>query len=260
MAATGAKERSSAIRSSAVPPPSTTTSHSSSQRSETSPCLTPTTTKGRLARTPSGCVARVLEPIVQVHLDSTGCVSSDRSRCAVRRAVLRRSEGSRIVRRYPADVNDPSGGALGEEWCHGADRAPRPLALTSGRPGRRGLTHWARSLPGLDGLALLPPACRPDGPVATRRHELRGELPGVAPARDHFLAVSLARDDDMEMVPAWLELQQLLHRPYVCAGGVTWKAVPRRDARHRRSTRPRLNGCNPAGDGPVARVGEEALS
>ena len=168
-----------AIRSSAASPSSTVTSHRSSQRSSTAPCVTPTTTNGRLTRSSTtaspgsanpSCRSTRTAPVRSAGISLRSSASSA--------SALR---GSRIARRYPADVDDPPGGALGEQRGHGAYRLARRTAWTAGGPGGRDRSA-RQAVPGTGRARAPGRAGRVDGVVATGRHELRRELP-VAPLR-----------------------------------------------------------------------------
>ena len=168
-----------AIRSSAASPSSTVTSHRSSQRSSTAPWVTPTTTNGRLARASTtaspgsanpSCRSTRTAPVRSAGISLRSSASSA--------SALR---GSRIARRYPADVDD----LRVERWASSGAMAltgwPDRTARTAGGPGGRDRSA-RQAVPGTGCTRAPGRAGRVDGVVATGRHELRGKLP-VAPLR-----------------------------------------------------------------------------
>jgi hypothetical protein len=158
-----------------------------------------------------------------------------------------------IARRYPAFMQQPPGrGDAGERWA-----ASGAMALTGlpdeplGPPD--GLVEEMERLgapfAGLDALALLGERAAHMG-LWRRGAVSCGGSCRLLPAHDGWLAVSLPRDEDFELVPAWLELE---HPPRTKPA--TWKAV--RSALGGRAgdellERARLLGL------PVAAVGEAA--
>ncbi len=68
-----------------------------------------------------------------------------------------------------------------------------------------GIDHLARSFPGLDGLTLLAERAALMG-LWRRGAVSCGGTCRLLPSADGFMAVSLPRPEDMEAVPAWLEL------------------------------------------------------
>ena len=95
--------------------------------------------------------------------------------------------------------------ALGGQRRHGADRAARPSR--SGRPAAssKGSTGWAARSPGVDALALLGERAALMG-LWRRGATSCGGSCRLLRAADGWMAVSLPRDDDMDLVAAWLEL------------------------------------------------------
>ena len=79
----------------------------------------------------------------------------------------------------------------------------QPLGPPSGLV--EGMDHLALSFPGLDALALLGERAALMG-LWRRGATSCGGSCRLLRAAHGFMAVSLARDDDMELVPAWLEL------------------------------------------------------
>jgi hypothetical protein len=107
----------------------------------------------------------------------------------------------------------------------------------------------ARPFPGLDGLALLGERAASMG-LWRRGPTSCGGSCRLLPCRDGHMAVSLPRDEDMEMVPAWLELDTV-----PASAPAVWSAVAaalRERDPSLLSERARLLGL------PVARVGEVA--
>jgi hypothetical protein len=156
--------------------------------------------------------------------------------------------GSRIARRYPAGVDD----LRVERWANSGAMAltglpDEPLGPPAGLV--EGVEQLGRYFPGLDALALLGERAALMG-LWRRGSTSCGGSCRLLPCVDGFMAVSLPRDEDMEMVPAWLELD----RPPTSAPAA-WTAVAaglrQRDPEvlHERA---RLLGL------PVARVGEAA--
>jgi hypothetical protein len=112
--------------------------------------------------------------------------------------------GSRIARRYPADVDDlPL-----ERWASSGAMAltglpDQPFGPPAGLVER--VSHIGRRFHGLDALALLGERAALMG-LWRRGATSCGGSCRLLPCADGFMAVSLPRDEDMEMVPAWLEL------------------------------------------------------
>jgi CoA-transferase family III len=156
--------------------------------------------------------------------------------------------GSRIARRYPADVEDP----VVQRWADSGAMAltglpDEPLGPPAGLMG--GIDRLARSFPGLDALALLGERAALMG-LWRRGAVSCGGSCRLLPSAEGFMAVSLPRAEDMEAVPAWLELDVM-----PVSAAATWSAV----AAHLRDgdpahllARAQLLGL------PVARVGESA--
>lgn len=112
-----------------------------------------------------------------------------------------------------------------------------------------GLDRLVKSFPGLDALALLGERAALMG-LWRRGDTSCGGSCRLLRSRDGFLAVSLPRDEDMEMVPAWLELDTVL-----ASAPAVWSTVAANLADADPSVlieRARLLGL------PVARVGEAA--
>jgi CoA-transferase family III len=110
-----------------------------------------------------------------------------------------------------------------------------------------GVTDVARAFPGLDGLAVLGERAALMG-LWRRGGTSCGGSCKLIRAADGWLAVSLPRADDVEAVPAWLELDDL---PSTVPA--TWRAVARAAAEQPSShlvARASLLGL------PVSRVGE----
>ncbi len=82
-----------------------------------------------------------------------------------------------------------------------------------------GIDLLARSFPGLDALALLGERAALMG-LWRRGATSCGGSCRLLRARDGFMAVSLPRDEDMEAVPAWLELETAPD-----SASATWSAV-----------------------------------
>jgi len=114
-----------------------------------------------------------------------------------------------------------------------------------------GIDRLARPFPGLDALALLGERAALMG-LWRRGSTSCGGSCRLLRSGDGFMAVSLARDEDMEMVPAWLELETV-----PTSAPAVWSTVAakltERDP-HTLCERARLIGL------PVARVGEAAGS
>jgi CoA-transferase family III len=112
-----------------------------------------------------------------------------------------------------------------------------------------GLDRLVKPFPGLDALALLGERAALMG-LWRRGDTSCGGSCRLLRSRDGFLAVSLPRDEDMEMVPAWLELDTVL-----ASAPAVWSTVAANLADADPSVlieRARLLGL------PVARVGEAA--
>ena len=227
----------------------TTTSHSADQPGAIGPLATPTTTNGRLDRrsaampTGSGRPASRSTRTAPLRSGVRSLRSSARSASALRR--------SRIARRYPAQGGGSPGGALGGQWRHGAHRARRRALRPARTPGRRrwsisgapsaapAWTRWRSwaSAPRSWGCgAAAPPAAAGAAAYSRRR---RGHV-----------AVSLPRREDLEAVPAWLELDEV-----PATTPATWSAVARHLAG--RDPEPLVERAQLFGL-PVARVGEVA--
>jgi CoA-transferase family III len=108
-----------------------------------------------------------------------------------------------------------------------------------------GLDALARPLPGLDALALLGERAALMG-LWRRGTTSCGGSCRLLRARDDWVAVSLPRDEDMEAVPAWLELDDAPR-----TAPATWSAVVR--AFDERDSGPLLERAHLLGL-PVARV------
>jgi CoA-transferase family III len=114
-----------------------------------------------------------------------------------------------------------------------------------------GIDRLAKSFPGLDALALLGERAALMG-LWRRGDTSCGGSCRLLRAADGFMAVSLPRDEDIEMVPAWLELETV-----PTSAPAVWSTVAATltDADpHVLIERARLLGV------PVARVGEAAQS
>jgi CoA-transferase family III len=139
-----------------------------------------------------------------------------------------------------------------ERWAHSGAMAltglpDEPLGPPAGLV--EGVEQLGRYFPGLDVLALLGERAALMG-LWRRGSTSCGGSCRLLPCVDGFMAVSLPRQEDMEMVPAWLELD----RPPASAPAA-WAAVAaglRRRDPHVLHERARLLGL------PVARVGEAA--
>ena len=155
-----------------------------------------------------------------------------------------------MPRRYPADVDD----LLAERWASSGamaltGRADEALGPPEGLI--EGVEQLGRNFPGLDTLALLAERAALMG-LWRRGATSCGGSCRLLPCRDGFMAVSLPRAEDLEMVPAWLELDVV-----PASAPATWSAVAAglregdAGALHQRAL---LLGL------PVARVGEAAPS
>ncbi len=127
----------------------------------------------------------------------------------------------------------------------------RPAEPPAGPPEGllEGIDRLALPFPGLDALALLGERAALMG-LWRRGSTSCGGSCRLLPCAGEFLAVSLPRDDDMEMVAAWLELD-----PAPASAPAVWSAVAAhlgRDDPRRLTERARLLGL------PVARLGEAA--
>ena len=140
----------------------------------------------------------------------------------------------------------------GERWAASGAMAltglpDEPLGPPDGLV--EGIDQLARSFPGLDALALLGERAALMG-LWRRGATSCGGSCRMLPCGDGFMAVSLPRAEDMEAVPAWLELDMV-----PAAGPATWSAVASSlrdgDATHLLG-RAQLLGL------PVAQVGEPA--
>ena len=85
-----------------------------------------------------------------------------------------------------------------------------------------GIDRVARSFPGLDALALLGERAALMG-LWRRGATSCGGSCRLLPCGDGFMAVSLPRAEDMESVPAWLELDVV---PAVRPGHVVVRGLP----------------------------------
>jgi hypothetical protein len=115
----------------------------------------------------------------------------------------------------------------------------------------KGIDRLAQPFPGLDALALLGERAALMG-LWRRGDTSCGGSCRLLRCADGFMAVSLPRDEDMEMVPAWLELETV-----PTSTPAVWSAVSAKLAHadpHALIERARLLGL------PVARVGEAAES
>ncbi len=112
-----------------------------------------------------------------------------------------------------------------------------------------GIDRLAEPFPGLDGVALLGERAALMG-LWRRGDTSCGGSCRLLRCADGFIAVSLPRDEDMEMVPAWLELETV---PTSAPAAWSTVAAQLADADpHVLLERARLLGL------PVARVGEAA--
>jgi hypothetical protein len=112
-----------------------------------------------------------------------------------------------------------------------------------------GIDRLAQPFPGLDALALLGERAALMG-LWRRGDTSCGGSSRLLRGRDGFMAVSLPRDEDMDMVPAWLELETV-----PTSAPAVWSTVAAKLADsdpHALIERARLLGL------PVARVGEAA--
>jgi hypothetical protein len=154
----------------------------------------------------------------------------------------------RIARRYPADVDDPRV----ERWAQSGAMAltglrDEPLGPPIGLV--EGMDRLALSFPGLDALALLGERAALMG-LWRRGATSCGGSCRLLRSRDGFMAVSLPRADDMELVPAWLELDSA-----PASAPAVWAVVAARvadDDPGSLAARAQLLGL------PVALVGESA--
>jgi hypothetical protein len=155
---------------------------------------------------------------------------------------------SRIARRYPADVDDHRLERWAESGAMALTGLPdQPLGPPDGLV--EGIDRLARRFRGLDALALLGERAALMG-LWRRGATSCGGSCRLLPVPDGFMAVSLPRAEDMEAVPAWLELDAVLD-----SVPTTWSAVAsnlrRRDPADLLA-RAQLLGL------PAARVGESA--
>ena len=190
----------SSIRASAGSPSSTITSQSCIHVVSTSPGATPTTTKGKLARRSPGMSlgARSSSRTFTAPLRSGAMLLRSSSRSA---PVLR---SSRMARRYPAPVDD----SPVDRWAaSGAMTLTGLPDLPLGPPDGlvQGIDQLAGPFPGLDSLALLGERAALMG-LWRRGTTSCGGSCRLLPAARGWVAVSLPRAADMEVVPAWLEL------------------------------------------------------
>ena len=156
-----------------------------------------------------------------------------------------------IARRYPAPVKEPLGpdGAV-ERWAASGAMAltglpERPLGPPDGLV--EGMERLGARFAGLDALALLGERAAHMG--LWRRGSIScGGSCRLFPSADCWLAVSLPRAEDMELVPAWLELDGAPR-----SAPAAWSEVARQVASQPARellARAELLGL------PVARVGE----
>jgi len=167
-------------------------------------------------------------------------------RNSVRRAVALRC--SRIARRYPAAMDQ---GPL-ERWAASGVMAltgwpDEPLGPPSGLV--EGVDRLGCRFDGLDALALLGERAALMG-LWRRGGTSCGGSCRLLPSADGHVAVSLPRAEDLELVPAWLELDTV-----PASTPAVWAAV----ARHllERDPQPLVERAVLLGL-PVARVGEAA--
>ena len=112
-----------------------------------------------------------------------------------------------------------------------------------------GIERLARPFPGLDALALLGERAALMG-LWRRGATSCGGSCRLLPSADEFVAVSLPRDEDMEMVPAWLELDTA-----PASTPAVWSTVAstlRDGDPHALTVRAKLLGL------PISRLGEAA--
>jgi len=112
-----------------------------------------------------------------------------------------------------------------------------------------GIERLARPFPGLDALALLGERAALMG-LWRRGATSCGGSCRLLPSADEFVAVSLPRDEDMEMVPAWLELDTA-----PASTPAVWSTVASRlrdGDPHALTVRAKLLGL------PISRLGEAA--
>jgi len=153
-----------------------------------------------------------------------------------------------MPRRYPAPVRDPRVG----RWAASGAMALTGLPdLPLGPPEAlvEGIEQLARPFPGLDGPALLGERAALMGLWRRGATSCGGSCRLLA-AADGFLAVNLPRAEDMESVPAWLELDDV-----PASAPATWAALAGEVARRSADelvARGTLLGL------PVVRVGEAA--
>ena len=164
--------------------------------------MSPTTTKGRLVNrsivSSLGACEASLRFTITAPLRSEG---SGRSSSSRRASALRMS---RIARRYPAPMPDP----IVERWAASGLMAltgsmARPLGPPSGLLER--LDQLAAPFPGLDALALLGERAALMG-LWRRGSTSYGGSCHLLPSSAGWVAVSLPREEDRDLVPAWLEL------------------------------------------------------
>ena len=114
---------------------------------------------------------------------------------------------SRIARRYPAHVEDSRVTRWADSGAMALTGLPdHPLGPPAGLV--EGIDRLARSFPGLDALALLGERAALMG-LWRRGATSCGGSCRLLPSGDGFMAVSLPRAEDMEAVPAWLELDEV---------------------------------------------------
>ena len=169
-------------------------------------------------------------------------------RSSARSASALRS--SRIARRYPARMDDPrvarwaASGAMALTGLPDEPLGP-PEALVEG------IDRLARPFPGPGRAGTARRARRAHGVVAPRHHELRRQLSAASPCETGSWPCRCRGREDMETVPAWLELDEAPR-----SAPATWSAVEASlTARRPRTTwrsGPRCWVC------PSARVGEAA--
>ncbi len=115
-----------------------------------------------------------------------------------------------IARRYPALMQEPPGsGDVVERWAASGAMAltglpEEPLGPPAGLV--EGVERLGARFAGLDALALLGERAAHMG-LWRRGPVSCGGSCHLLPCADGWLAVSLPRDEDMELVPAWLGLE-----------------------------------------------------
>ena len=244
MAAMGCASRFAAMTSRTGSPSGIRVSHSRVQGSSGSSRMTPTTTKGKLVKRSmvsslgTGRASPTSTSAAPLRSDGTGRCSSSRRASALRM--------SRIARRYPALMPDPTV----ERWAASGlmtltGSVDRPLGPPSGLMER--LDQLASSFPGLDAPALLGERAALMG-LWRRGSTSCGGSCRLMQSSEGWVAVSLPREEDRDLVPAWLELSSP-----PTTEPAAWSAVKKAFAERDGSAlleRAALLGL------PVARVGE----